>query len=141
MKKKLKTVFVPMSADILHIGHINILKKAKRLGFVIVGLMSDKGIASYKKSKPLIKFKDRKQIVQSLKYVDKIITLNGLHFVKTSKKYKFDFVVHGDDWKKGPQATERLKLIDTVKMWGGQVVEYKYTKGVSSSYLKNKLKQ
>jgi cytidyltransferase-like protein len=75
IKVKKPLVFVPMSADILHKGHINILKRAKKFGSVIVGLMTDKGIVSYKKKKPLFKYKDRKSLLMSLRYVDQVIPI------------------------------------------------------------------
>ena len=130
------TVFVPMSADLIHHGHINILKKAKKLGRVIVGLMTDKGILSYKKKYPLLKYSERKIVVESIKYVDEIIPIPGLKYVEYAKKYKFNYFVHGDDWKSGVQSEQRKKLHSLMKSWDGKVVDIVYTKGVSSSKLK-----
>jgi len=133
-------VFVPMSADIIHHGHINILKKSKKYGKVIVGLMTDKGIESYKKAKPLMKYNERKIILQSIKYVDTIIPLPGLKYIEFAKKYKFDYFVHGDDWKKGPQSLQRSGLIKLVKKWKGKVIDIKYTSNISSNLIKKKIK-
>jgi len=132
-------VFIPMSADILHHGHINILKKSKKLGNVIVGLMTDKGISSYKGKKPFIKYINRKKILQELRSIDKIIPINGLLYERFAKKYKFDFFVHGDDWKKGPQSEQRKRLQEVMKKWGGKVIEYPYTPEISSTKIKNDL--
>ena len=129
-------VFVPMAADLFHYGHINILLKAKKYGTVIVGLMTDKGIKSYKKKKPLIKFSNRKKILMQIKCIDKIIPLNGLQYVQYSKFYKFEYFVHGSDWKKNVQSNARLELKKIMKKWNGKVLEFPYTKGVSSSKLK-----
>ena len=129
-------VFVPMAADLFHYGHINILLKAKKYGTVIVGLMTDKGIKSYKKKKPLIKFSNRKKILMQIKCIDKIIPLNGLQYVQYSKFYKFEYFVHGSDWKKNVQSKARLELKKIMKKWNGKVLEFPYTKGVSSSKLK-----
>lgn len=134
-------VFVPMSADIIHHGHINILKKSKKYGKVIVGLMTDKGIESYKKVKPLMKYNERKIILQSIKYVDSIIPLPGLKYIEFAKKYKFDYFVHGDDWKKGPQSEQRSGLIKLVKKWKGKVIDIKYTSNISSNIIKKKIKK
>ena len=132
-------VFIPMSADLFHHGHINILLKAKKLGNTIVGLMTDKGIKSYKGKVPLINFVNRKKILKQIKCVDCILPINGLEYEKFAKRYKFDFFVHGKDWRNGPQSKERLRLIRTMKKWGGRVIEVNYTKGISSSYIKKKL--
>ena len=129
-------VFVPMAADLFHYGHINILLKAKKYGTVIVGLMTDKGIKSYKKKKPLIKFSNRKKILMQIKCIDKIIPLNGLQYVQYSKFYKFEYFVHGSDWKKNVQSNARLELKKIMKKWNGKVLEFPYTKGISSSKLR-----
>ena len=89
--KKLKRpfVFVPMAADLFHHGHINILLKAKKYGTVIVGLMTDRGIKSYKKRSPLISFKNRKKILEQIKCVDKVIPLElHLNFEERNLKNK-----------------------------------------------------
>jgi len=130
------TVFVPMSADLIHYGHINVLKKAKKLGRVIVGLMTDRGIFSYKKKFPLLKYSQRKIVVESIKYVDEVISLPGLKYVEYAKKYKFNFFVHGDDWRRGVQSEQRKKLHSIMKKWNGRVIDIAYTKGVSSTILK-----
>lgn len=144
-KKKIKLprphVFVPMSADIFHHGHVNILKKSKNFGSVIVGLMTDRGILSYKKKHPTLKYNQRKLVLESVKYVDLVIPIPGLKYVQYAKKFKFDIFLHGDDWKSGPQSTQRKKLIDEMKKWGGKVIDIKYTKGISSSDIKIKLKK
>lgn len=132
-------VFVPMSADILHHGHMNILIKANKLGNVIVGLMTDAGIKSYKGKYPIIKYKNRKKILENIKQIKKIVPLPGLKYIEYAKKYKFDYFVHGDDWKKGVQSNQRTKLISLMKNWDGKVVDIKYTRKVSSSLLKKKI--
>ena len=107
MKKK-KLVYVGLSADILHEGHINILKVANKLGNVIVGLLTDKAIASYKKI-PLMKYEDREILIKSIKGVEKVIPQNTLDYTENLKLLKPDYVVHGDDWKKGVQKKNKRK--------------------------------
>ena len=125
-----------MSADFLHHGHINLLQKAKKYGNIIIGLMTDAGIKSYKKKSPYFTYKLRKKVLKEIKCIKKIIPLNGLEYAKTARKYQLDFFVHGDDWKKGPQSKERDILIKTMKKWNGRVLEFKYTPNVSSSKIK-----
>ncbi len=136
MKKKI--VYVGLAADIVHEGHINILKTAARLGYVIVGLLTDKAIASYKKL-PYFEFNQRKIILQNIKYVDQVVEQKTLDYVENLKSFRPDYVVHGDDWKIGIQKKTRQRVIKTLKLWGGKLVEPKYTKNISSSKIKNKI--
>ena len=131
-------VFVPMGVDLLHHGHIRILNKSSKLGTVIVGLMTDKGLTNYKGS-PLIKYKYRKEIISEIKTVDYIIPLNGLLYLEICEIIKPDYFVHGTDWRKGPQNKIRIKLINGINKWGGKVKEFNYTKNISSTILKRKL--
>ena len=134
-KDKMKTnVYVGMSADIIHHGHLNIINEAKKLGKVIVGLLTDEAIASYKRL-PLIPYNQRKIIVESVRGVDEVIPQETLDYVPNLRKIKPDYVVHGDDWKTGVQKETRQRVIDALNEWGGQLVEPKYTEGVSSTQL------
>lgn len=134
-------VFVPMCIDIFHHGHINLLNKSKKLGNVIVGLMTDKGIKSYKGRKPLINYNNRKKILDHIDCVDYVLPINGLLYEKFAKKYQFDYFVHGSDWKIGTQSDERKRLIKEMNSWGGKVIEFAYTPNISSSMLRKKLKK
>lgn len=138
MIKKKKISYVALSADILHEGHIKILKVAKKYGNVVVGLFTDKAIASYK-SIPLLDYEKRKLIVENIKYVDKVISQNTLDHTKNLNLIKPDFVVHGDDWKKGVLKSTRKKVISTIKKWNGKLIEPKYTKNISSKKIKNEI--
>ena len=125
MKKK-KLVYVGLSADILHEGHINILKVANKLGDVIVGLLTDKAIASYKKI-PHLSYKQREIVLKNIKFVKKVIPQKTLDYRPNLKMIKPNFVVHGDDWKIGIQKQVRLNVIKTLGKWGGKLIEPKYT--------------
>ena len=136
MKKK---VYVALSADILHEGHINILKKASKLGKVTVGLLTDKAIAEYKKL-PVLNFNQRKQVIKSLKFVNYIIPQDTMDYRPNLLKLRPDYVVHGDDWKKGVLKKSREQVLKTIKKWSGKLIEPKYTKTISSSLIKQRLK-
>ena len=136
MKKKI--VYIGLAADIMHEGHINILKKAKSYGDVIVGLLTDEAIASYKNI-PHLDFKRRKIIIQNIKYVKKVIPQKTLDYVPNLNLIKPDFVVHGDDWKTGIQKKTRERVIQALKKWSGKLIEPKYTKNISSTIIKNKI--
>ena len=139
MKNK-KRVYVGLSADILHEGHINILKIASSYGDVIVGLLTDEAIASYKNI-PHLDFKRRKIILQNIKFVKKVIPQETLDYVKNLNLIKPHYVVHGDDWKTGVQKKTRSRVIKTLKKWSGKLIEPKYTKNISSSLIKSKILQ
>ena len=133
-----KKVYVGLAVDIIHEGHINILKKANTLGDVTVGLLTDEAIASYKNI-PHLDFKRRKIIIQNIKYVKKVIPQSTLDYVPNLNLLKPDFVVHGDDWKKGVQKKTRDRVIKTLKKWSGKLIEPKYTKNISSTIIKKKI--
>ena len=132
--KKSKKVYIGLSADLIHQGHLNIVAVGCKLGKVIIGLLTDEAIASYKRL-PLIAFEERKLIVENLKGVDKVIPQTTLDYVPNLKKIKPDYVVHGDDWKTGIQREVRQRVIDILAEWGGELVEPKYTEGISSTDL------
>ena len=132
--KKSKKVYIAMSADLVHQGHVNIIAEGHKLGKVIIGLLTDEAIASYKRL-PLIAFNERKIIVENLKGVEKVVPQTTLDYVPNLKELKPDYVVHGDDWKTGVQKEVRQRVLDTLAEWGGELVEPKYTEGVSSTDL------
>ena len=132
--KKEKIVYIGMSADLIHQGHLNIIHEGLKLGEVTIGLLTDEAIAGYKRL-PLIAFNERKLIVENLKGVAKVIPQNTLDYVPNLKELKPDFVVHGDDWKTGVQKEVRQRVIDTLAEWGGELVEPNYTEGISSTDL------
>ena len=134
-KIKRPIVFLPMAVDFLHHGHIRIIKKASKYGSLIVGLMTDSGLKSYK-GQPVLNFRQRKEIISQIKNIDYIIPLEGLMYCQIADKLKVDFFVHGSDWKKGPQKKERQKLITLIKKWRGKVIDIPYTKSVSSTKIK-----
>ena len=135
-----KVVYVGLSADILHEGHINILKIANSYGKVIVGLLTDEAIASYKNI-PYLSFKQRKVVLENLKYVNNVIAQKTLDYVDNLNLIRPDYVVHGNDWKSGVQKKTRDRVIKTLKKWSGKLIEPKYTENISSTIIKNKISE
>jgi phosphoenolpyruvate mutase len=135
-----KKIYVGMSADMVHPGHLNIINEARKLGDVIIGLLTDKAIASYKRL-PYLNFEQRKIIIENIKGVHSVIAQETLDYVPNLMKLKPDIVVHGDDWKEGIQNQTRQRVIDTLKIWGGQLIEIPYTKGISSTMLNKEMKE
>ena len=124
--KKAKKIYVPMGADILHSGHLNIIKIAKRYGKVVVGLFTDSAIGEYKRL-PLINYAQRLEILKNIKGVDQIVKQDTWDYSKNLRKIKPDFLIHGDDWKTGIQKQTRLKVVKLLNIWGGKLIEVPYT--------------
>ena len=137
-KKINKIVYVPMGADIIHSGHLNILKHAQKYGEIVIGLFTDSAIAEYKRL-PLIGYNQRYDIIKNIKGVSKVVPQDTWDYSKNLNKLKPDYVVHGDDWKKGVQKGTRDKVIKTLKKWSGKLIEPKYTQNISANSLKNKI--
>lgn len=132
------TVYVPMAADIVHPGHVNILKMAARYGKVIVGLFTDEAIASYKRV-PYMPYAERKAVVENMKGVAEVIPQETRDYEENLRRLQPDFMVHGTDWREGPLADVRAKAIAIMAEWGGQVIEPAYTTGVSSTLIQKKI--
>ena len=139
-------IYIGMSADLLHPGHLNIIEEARKLidknggGELIVGLLTDKAIASYKRL-PYMTFEQRKIIIENVRGVSKVVPQETLDYVPNLLKIKPDYVLHGDDWKKGVQAKTRERIIEVMSEWGGKVIDIPYTEGISSTKLNKVLKE
>ena len=133
-------VYVGMSADFIHPGHLNIIKEASKLGKVTIGLLTDKAIASYKRL-PYMTYDQRKIIVENIKGVNEVIPQNTLDYEPNLRLLKPKFVVHGDDWKDGVQSKTREKVIKVLSEWGGQLIDVPYTKDISSSAIIQNIKE
>ena len=134
-----KIVYIGMCADLIHHGHLNIINNAKQYGRIVVGLLTDSAIASYKRL-PALNYEQRKIVVENIKGVDEVIPQETLDYIPNLEKIKPDYVVHGDDWKTGVQKQIRQQVIDKLNEWGGKVIDVPYTKDVSSTKLHNHLK-
>ena len=135
-----KLVYVAMSADIIHPGHLNIIREASKLGDVTVGVLTDAAIASYKRL-PYMNYEQRAAVVSALKGVARVIPQEQLDYIPNLLKLKPDYVVHGTDWREGVQAKTRQRVIDTLATWGGELVEPEYTEGISSTQLNKAIRE
>jgi phosphoenolpyruvate phosphomutase len=129
-----------MSADLIHPGHINILRRAAELGDVTIGLLTDAAIASYKRL-PHMTYEQRRMVVENLQGVTRVVAQETLDYVPNLQRLRPDYVVHGDDWQTGVQQQTRQRVIDALAQWGGQLVEVPYTEGISSTQLNESVKQ
>lgn len=121
-----KKVYLCMSTDVLHGGHINIINKAAELGELTVGVLTDEVVASYKRF-PLINSDERKALIMSIKGVSNVIDQDTLSYKKVIESLKPDIVVHGDNWKEGFQKPIREEVLALLESYGGQLVEFPYT--------------
>lgn len=135
-----KSVYVGMSADLVHPGHLNVLRRAAELGDVTVGLLTDQAIASYKRV-PYMTFEQRLAVVESLRFVQRVVPQTTLDYVPNLQRLRPDYVVHGDDWRAGPQQRTRQRVIEALAEWGGELIEVPYTAGISSSKLHGALRE
>lgn len=129
-----------MSADLIHPGHLNVIEKGRNLGKIIIGLLTDRAIASYKRV-PYLDYNQRKTVIENIRGVSGVVPQDTLDYTENLKKIKPDYVVHGDDWKSGVQQSTRQRVIDTLKEWGGQLVEVGYTPGISSTTIQQSLRE
>lgn len=133
-------VYIAMAGDIIHQGHINIIKEASQYGDLIVGLYTDK-VIGHNKRLPIMSFEQRKDIIDNIKGVKKVIAQDTLEYTHNLNMIKPSVVVHGDDWKIGAQSYLRDQVIVQLQEWGGTLVEIPYTRGISISTMNDLLKE
>lgn len=121
-----RTVYMCFSTDMIHSGHIAIIKKAAKLGKLIIGVLSDEAIASYKRF-PLMPFDERKSLFENIAGVDRVIKQEKLSYADALNEIKPDYVVHGDDWVSGFQKPIRDEVVSILASYGGKLVEYPYS--------------
>ena len=123
--------------DLFHIGHLNILKRAKEhCDYLIVGVSTDEVVESYKGKKPVIPFSERIEIVKAIRYVDEVIPQTSMDKMEAWEKLHFDVLFHGSDWKGSDMYDEIEKKLEEV---GADLVFLPHTEGTSSTLLSEKL--
>lgn len=122
----MSTVYLSMSTDIIHGGHMNIIEKAAELGELTVGVLTDDVVASYKRF-PLLSYDERVKIIQSIKGVARVISQDTLSYKKNLEELKPDYLVHGDNWKEGFQRAIREEAIEVLASYGGILKEFPYS--------------
>ena len=122
-----RIVYMCFSTDMIHSGHIAIIKKAQKLGKLVIGVLSDEAVASYKRF-PLMPYAERKSLVENINGVAMVIEQKELSYAENIRKLQPAFVVHGDDWKEGFQKPIRDEVVELLAEYGGKLVEYPYSK-------------
>ncbi|MBR5709372.1 MAG: phosphoenolpyruvate mutase [Thermoguttaceae bacterium] len=136
MKKHNKTVYLGMIGDIMHPGLINIINEGAKHGDVMIGLFTDKAIATHKRL-PYLNYEQRKNVIENIRGVSSIVPQDEWSYVPNLLKYKPDYIIHGDDWIYGPDKYLRDEVFKVMEKLGGEVIEIPYTKGISASGLKD----
>jgi phosphoenolpyruvate mutase len=131
-------IYLGMTVDIFHHGHINVIERAREYGELIIGLLTDEALADYKRL-PYLKFEYRKRILENIVGVSRVVIQNEWDYAPNIRKYRPDFMIHGDDWLDGPLAPYRDKALEALAEYGGKLIEIPYTKDVSSSSLVEKI--
>lgn len=138
MRSNNKTVYLGMIGDIMHPGLINIINSGAKYGDLMIGLFTDKAIATHKRL-PYLSYEQRKQVIENIKGVSCIVPQDDWSYVPNLLKYKPDYIIHGDDWKEGPAKHLRDEVFKVMESLGGEVIEIPYTKGISASGLKQEI--
>ena len=133
-----KTVYLGMIGDIIHPGLINIINEGAKYGDVMIGLFTDKAIATHRRL-PYLNYEQRKNVIENLKGVACVVPQDEWSYVENLKRYKPDYIIHGDDWQKGSDRFIRDEVFKVMKALGGEVIEIPYTRGVSDSSLKEEI--
>lgn len=134
-----KTVYLGMIGDIMHPGLINIIHEGAKYGDLMIGLFTDRAIATHKRI-PHLTYEQRKMVIENIKGVSQVVPQEEWSYVENLKKYKPDYIIHGDDWKTGADSEIREDVFEVMKQWGGQVIEIPYTQGINSSALAEEIK-
>ena len=130
-----KTVYLGMIGDIMHPGLINIINEGAKYGDVMIGLYTDKAIATHSRL-PYLTYDQRKNVIENIKGVSSIVPQDEWSYVPNLLKYKPDYIIHGDDWQYNSMKYIRDEVFKVMEKLGGEVIEIPYTRGISSSSLK-----
>ena len=135
-----KIVYMSMSTDIIHSGHIAIINNAKKLGKLIIGVLTDEAVSSYKKY-PLVPYEERKALYENIQGIFKVVEQRTLSYRENLEKYKPDFVVHGDNWIEGYQRPIRDEVIQILETYGGKLVEFPYSSDVKYKEIDDRFRE
>ena len=136
----MKTVYTCFCTDVIHDGHLNIINEAKKNGKVVVGALSDKALIRYNKF-PTISLEERVRLYESIENVDVVVIQNDMMYDDVIHQLKPDYVIHGDNWKSGPENAIRNHVIELLAEYGGELIEVAYTYNENVSRIDQRLKE
>ena len=123
----MKTVYTCFCTDVIHEGHLNIINEAKKYGDVIVGALSDEALIKYNRF-PTVSIDERIELYKSISGVSRVVVQDRMHYDDIVSELRPDYVIHGDNWREGPESVLRAQLIETLKKYGGELIEVPYTR-------------
>lgn len=124
-------VYVSLTIDFLHPGHLNVIAHARKHGEVVVGLLTDAAVVNHKRI-PHLNWDQRKSIIENINGICQVVPQNEWDDSINISKLRPDFVVHGDDWMAGPDSLMRTRVLEVLSSYGGKLIEVPYTNGISS---------
>ena len=136
----MKTVYTCFCTDVIHDGHINIIREARKYGRVVVGALSDEASIRYNKF-PTIPLHERIELYKAIDGVDEVVVQNRMHYDDIIKEIHPDYVIHGDNWREGPEAVLRERLIELLNEFGGELIEVPYTRNEEVKKIDAKLRE
>ena len=136
----MKTVYTCFCTDVIHDGHLNIIKEARKYGSVTIGALSDKALIRYNKF-PTISLEERIKLYESLEGVDRVVVQNSMMYDDVIPELKPDYVVHGDNWANGPESAIRANVIRLLEQYGGELAEVPYTYNENVKKIDQRLKE
>ncbi len=122
----MKTVYTCFCTDIIHDGHLNIINKARQYGKVVVGALTDNALIRYNRF-PTVPLDERMKIYSAIEGVDRVIVQSDMLYDEVIKELRPDYVIHGDNWKTGPESVIRENVLNALKLYGGELIEVGYT--------------
>lgn len=132
----MKTVYMSFSTDVIHGGHIRIIQQAATLGRLTVGVLTDRVVASYRRF-PILSTAERMEILRSISGIAEVVEQDTLSYKTNLQRLQPDYLVHGDDWRVGFQASIREEAIQTLAQWGGELKEFPYSNSEAFLNLEN----
>lgn len=140
MSKRNKSVYMSFSTDVIHGGHIAIIKKAAQLGELTIGMLTDEVVASYRRF-PILKYEERVKVLEAIKGVNKVISQKTLSYAENLRRLRPDYVIHGDNWITDIQKPIRDEVIEVLKEYGGELIEYPYASNAEYEKLELSLRE
>ena len=136
----MKIVYSCFTTDVIHEGHLNIIREAKKYGEVIVGVLSDEAMIKYNQF-PTLSFEERKELVQALPDISRVVTQQDVMYDEIIQTYRPDYIIHGDNWKRGPLKAIRDNVEKLLTQYGGQIIDVPYTYNENVKHIDDKIKE